>query len=105
MSAKISTRDCSIMAQRVTNGEDFQCHGSLRGEAWKREYLSAWDTGELPREHANALMVDHLAGLAYVIWSYSTPIGWKRTDGTVVIPNVKYSVTTTKHQHMARMAL
>ena len=103
---KISTRDHRAMAVAVSKGEDFQTHGALRGEAWKREVLTAWDTGRLPREESNGFMLDHLSGnLAYVIWSYDTPIGWKMADGLVIVPDVRYSRTTSCHQHMARMAL
>jgi hypothetical protein len=41
----------------------------------------------------------------YVVYSYATPIAWwsERDDWT--IPDVKYTVTTSKHQHHVRMAV
>jgi hypothetical protein len=78
----------------------FKTGGALHGEEWNRDSVSLWDLGRLPREHANAFMMDHLAGIAYVVWSYGTPIAWVRKDGTVVKPDVRYSRTTSKHQGM-----
>ena len=43
--------------------------------------------------------------VAYVVRSYNTVIGWRLLDGTGVVPNVKYSATTSNHQGIARMAL
>ena len=40
----------------------------------------------------------------YVIWSYATPIAWHGKRGWI-IPDVRYSVTTSKHQSAARVAL
>lgn len=40
----------------------------------------------------------------YVVWSYATPIAWHTPEGWVV-PPVKYSPTTTQHQHTARMGV
>lgn len=34
----------------------------------------------------------------FVIYSYQTPIAWKTVDGEWVVPNVRYSRTTTRHQ-------
>jgi hypothetical protein len=106
MSAKISTRDSAKMIAAIAAGEDFQTHGGLRGEAWKRDTLTSWDCGQLPTEHVNRLMIDHLSGdLTYVIFSYQTPIAWKMRDGHVRRPRVRYSVTTSQHQGKAGYVL
>lgn len=34
----------------------------------------------------------------YVVWSYQTPIAWVTWAGSIVVPDEKYSVTTTHHQ-------
>lgn len=52
--------------------------------------------GDLPRE----ILIPATA--VYVVWSYSTPIAWVDADGTVTIPDVKYSVTTTMQQNKCR---
>lgn len=38
----------------------------------------------------------------YVVWSFQTPIAWVDADGTVTIPPLRYSVTTTQHQGQCR---
>lgn len=44
-------------------------------------------------------------GIVYTIFSYATPIAWRLTDGTWIVPPVRYSVTTTGHQSAVRYAL
>jgi hypothetical protein len=41
----------------------------------------------------------------YVIYSYATPIAWHTSDGNWVVPCVKYSNTTTRHQSLVTTAL
>ena len=38
----------------------------------------------------------------YVVWSFATPIAWVDEDGTVTIPDQRYSVTTTIQQNQCR---
>ena len=42
------------------------------------------------------------ATAVYVVWSYQTPIAWVDADGTVTVPDQRYSVTTTQHQGQCR---
>lgn len=42
--------------------------------------------------------------VSFVIYSYGTPIGWVE-KGKGYVPAVSYSVTTSHHQTIARMAL
>lgn len=73
--------------------------GALRGRTVNgTEWIGF---GILPEEWKDAFRVK---GLEYVIYSYETPIAW-RTNGSWVVPNVKYSVTTSKHQGKVRTAL
>lgn len=44
-------------------------------------------------------------GIAYTVMSYQTPIAWVTTDGTVRIPDTRYSATTTGHQSLCRAYL
>lgn len=44
-------------------------------------------------------------GVEYVVFSYDTPIAWVRRDGVAVIPLVRYSRTTSRHQNLARTEL
>lgn len=45
------------------------------------------------------------AEVIYTVLSYSTPIAWVTTDGEVVVPEAKYSVTTTHHQSLCKVYL
>lgn len=40
----------------------------------------------------------------YVVWSYLTPIAWWSPDKGWVMPEEKYSLTTTQHQSQVRQA-
>jgi hypothetical protein len=42
--------------------------------------------------------------VVYTVRSYDTIIGYAMRDGSVVIPEVRYSLTTTQHQHILRAA-
>jgi hypothetical protein len=61
-------------------------------------------SGRLPYDWTPTFMRDTADGLAYIVYSYGTPIGWERSDGLRVIPNVSYSVTTSRHQSQVRGA-
>jgi hypothetical protein len=62
--------------------------------------------GKLPDEWKHLLRVDDAAvGVDYVVYSYLTPIAWVTKDGDVRIPDVKYSVSTSRHQGIVRHAL
>jgi hypothetical protein len=50
-----------------------------------------------------ALMKQH--GAVYLIRSYNTPIAWLDARGEWTIPDVKYSVTTSRHQGKIRTAI
>jgi len=45
------------------------------------------------------------ARIRYVVKSYSTPIAWRLDDGTWVVPEEKYSATTSRHQSRVRRAV
>lgn len=63
--------------------------------------------GYLPREHSDALAERVLAGaVGYVVYSYGTPIAW-RDDAREewIIPDVKYSSTTSRHQNIVKGAV
>jgi hypothetical protein len=70
-------------------------------------YLSGY--GHLPAEHIETFQADLRVSREYgremfVVYSYVTPIGWAVGDN-VTIPDVKYSVTTSRHQSIARHGL
>ena len=49
----------------------------------------------MPGHVADRFMSDRPA---YVVWSFSTPIGWITSSGRAVVPEVSYSSRTTRHQ-------
>ena len=53
------------------------------------------DFGRLPTRYHNDLQLDSEEDDFYVIVSYDTPIAWC-ADGIWWVPNVNYSITTTK---------
>lgn len=79
--------------------------GSLSGRNVKVGHLS--QLGKLPDEW-RAVWSDDKHNTTYAIWSYQTPIAWRtyRNGRAVwVIPPVRYSNTTSKHQGKVRVAL
>lgn len=75
-----------------------------RGRDTDLDYLS--HCGQLYRhpEIQRQMREDADNGLhaVYVVWSYNTPIAYVRNDGVVVIPDVKYSRTTSRQQSYCR---
>lgn len=62
---------------------------------------AASTSGQLPEPYRAEYWAATRAGnVAYTVLSYQTPIAWVLTDGTVVVPSVKYSRTTSNHQGM-----
>lgn len=58
--------------------------------------------GDLPEPYRTDIVTDRPV---YVVWSYSTPIAWITNAGQCVIPDVKYSPTTSNHQGLCRAYL
>ena len=86
-----------------TNGwSGYRYTGAFRGRRMTVGLLSV--LGQLPDEW-RALWHAHKGEIVYAIWSYETPIAWKLSDGTWHVPNVKYSVTTTKQQNKVATAI
>lgn len=76
----------------------FTTSGAFRGGYHTTDTVSRYDLGWLNSDEANRFMIDHLAGISYVVWSYDTPIAWVRDDGTVYRVSQKFSATTSRHQ-------
>jgi hypothetical protein len=58
--------------------------------------------GMLPDAHIASLLADRPS---YIVWSYGTPIAWYTQTDQWVIPSLKYSVTTSRHQSLIRRAI
>lgn len=82
------------------------------GNSMSAEYIATehyQSTGRLPSPDAEWFQrdrekADSLTLSFYVVYSYATPIGWAFGDW-VVIPEVKYSPTTSKQQSKVRIYL
>lgn len=91
---KVSTRNSAALARLIQSRESFRTHGALSGHSGPLK-----STGQLPTEY-----YDSAKQADYVVYSYSTPIAWHRTDQWVV-PDTRYSVTTSQHQGRVGYAL
>jgi len=60
--------------------------------------------GRLPAECVDSLR-EATTGGGYVVFSYATPIAWWSPGAGWTVPEVRYSVTTCRHQAIVRRAL
>jgi len=81
------------MGQVAAEDQPFTNHGgTVTGEPGPADELG-WLPG---RFH-------HMARAAtYVVYSFGTPIAWRRNDGVWDIPAVRYGSRTSKHQGFCR---
>lgn len=83
---------------------DLDCFviGTMRGCYYPD--ASRLDTGKLPPEWSAQFKA--VPGPVYVVWSYATPIAWHAASGVNdwMMPDVRYSNTTSHHQSLARQA-
>lgn len=100
----LRSKTLDILDRSVRDMSDFS-RGNLTGKTWK----GGWSTvplGRLPADWHHGAPYERPV---YVIRSYRTPIAWRWDDGFGgwhwVIPNVKYSLTTTIHQSAVRSAI
>lgn len=82
-----------MLARRAT----FTTHGALSALPYAPGY-----TGRLPADWVARYRAD-AAQAVCVVLSYATPIAWVLDDGDVVIPDVAYSLTTTRPQRLCRV--
>jgi len=74
---------------------------NFRGEKWGENTMPS--TGHMDSADRITLERDLLHyGITYVVWSYATPIGWRRGDGVWYSPDAGYS-QTTKSKHLSRL--
>lgn len=74
--------------------------GSMHGH----NAVTAIRTGELPAQYHQALNDALLRADTFVVMSYETPIAWF-SAGLWFMPDVGYSVTTSKHQAQVKRAI
>lgn len=99
---KVRTRDWRTIATYLRRRESFKTHGALRGyRNFGDDLPLGLSVGILPRDW---VQVFRDQSIQYVVYSYATPIAWL-TSGVWIIPDVKYSRTTSKHQSTIRTAV
>lgn len=92
---RLTTRSIRT-AEHIADAKPFTTSGNMRGEANTGTYVY---TGHLNQVECEILRDDLMGvGVDYVVWSFSTPIAWRRTDGRWRIVAQSFSVTTSKHQ-------
>ena len=96
MTIRTTTRNATAIARALESGESFTTSGALSGEP----YPLTVGGGRLSYDWAS--LIDRPV---YVIRSYATAIAWQNHDGTWIMPDVRYSPTTSKHQGTVRYAL
>ncbi|MEU6260178.1 hypothetical protein ACFUEN_29765 [Streptomyces griseorubiginosus] len=91
--AKLATESWSVR-RALAARQPFTTYGAFRATN-QRNYC----VGRLPQQWADRYRADADAGrIVYQVYSYSTPIAWVLDDGAIVVPQVRYSLTTTRHQ-------
>jgi len=95
------SRDRDRLATCLADGLAFRS-GAMHG-ARASHYNSAGRLDGLAR--SAYLAADYRGELAYIIYSYATPIAWRTSDGSWFLPTDSYSVTTSRHQTLIRVAL
>lgn len=86
-------------ARAIAQREPVKTHGSFTGVTGSLLF-----TGYLPEPYASAYD-ERRDYITYTACSYSTPIAWHDSERGWVVPNVRYSVTTSKHQSHVRGGL
>lgn len=91
------------LAEIIADSQPFaSTTGSLRGARHR------WPTsfGRLAAHHAARLRDDATHnGIDVIIYSYTTPVAWHALDVGWRVPDATYSVTTSRHQSLVRVAL
>ena len=86
--------------------KNFTTSGSFYGRVLDpaSEAPGSYPTGILPDAWKVRFQADPF--IDYCVWSYDTPIAWhSELTGGWTVPDVKYSLTTTKHQTIVRVAV
>lgn len=97
--SKVSIRhDVGGPAGMLARRKPFDSHGAMVATPYAPAF-----TARLPAEWASRYRSDNQSpGIAYTVRSYATPIAWALANGEITIPEVSYSITTTRHQNLCR---
>ena len=87
--------------QKIIDQKPFQSHTGNFSGMWGGKGT----TGRLPEPWRSKFLAAISATGTYVVLSYDTPIAWWDATTGWVIPDVKYSPTTSRHQSNVRLAV
>lgn len=94
---------CFDYAQFVSADDSYSGNPEIWWKTNNKGISAAASLGKLPTEFYESLKASGTAGdKIYIVFSYNTPIGWARDNQELTIPDVTYSITTTKHQGFTR---
>lgn len=94
--------------QAIQDGVDAQKEFDIGNVKGIRVYGdgSAVSPGRLLDEHLEMFKAQLARNnVRYVLYSYNTPIAWVLYSGDWIVPDVKYSVTTSMHQGVVKVAI
>jgi hypothetical protein len=81
-------------------------HTPFKHETLSARWLDRMEYGHMvPALGASLAAEIAVEGRAFVIFSYRTPIAWMIRNEGWVVPDTRYSVTTTHHQNVTRTAV
>jgi hypothetical protein len=87
---------------KISAREPFE-HSNMSGKWHSSESFRSESYGILPQETVSEMRKLLETTDLYVIYSYRTPIAYAYTK-EIIIPNHKYSMTTSNHQSIVRSA-
>lgn len=87
--------------QKIIDMQGFASHTGNFSGMWGGKGT----TGRLPEPWRSKFLAAISASGTYVVLSYDTPIAWWDATTGWVIPDVKYSPTTSRHQSIVRLAV
>ena len=90
------------IARHINNRTPFT-HQSMSGKWLTDSDINPY-YGDLPPEYVAELRSLLSSSDVYVVFSYRTPIAYAASTPKFTIPEVKYSVTTTHHQTIVKLA-
>lgn len=90
-------------AELMVQGQPARAGGNLGGtHSFRGRAEPAYSSGRLPRELSPGV---RNIETDFTVYSYSTPIAWRSTEGHWEVPRINYSRTTQRHQSAIRRAL
>lgn len=95
LNPRVTTTQAAVC---IEQRKQFHTAGGLRGT-----YMDTW-TGRLPQDRVQGYLRATDADDFYAVYSYATPIAWY-AHGVWTVPDIRYSVTTSKQQNIARKAV